>query len=225
MCGITGMFSAVSGAVQQNSVAAASLALAHRGPDDSGFWADAHCALGHRRLSIIDLSSAGHQPMSRSDSQGELHIVFNGEIYNFQSLRAELETYGHQFRTNSDTEVILAAYRQWDSGSLKKLRGMFAFAIWDASARTLFLARDRVGKKPLFFAQTKDAFCFASEIQGVLQYPDVPRQINLAALDYYFSWGYIPAPLTGFNAIQKLLPGHWTKVQLAGRELKTETQC
>jgi asparagine synthase (glutamine-hydrolysing) len=226
MCGIAGMVSTMSGAAQQRSVAAATLALAHRGPDDSGLWFDQHCALGHRRLSIIDLSPAGHQPMAttNSDGAGSLQIVFNGEIYNYQSLRAELETYGHRFRTKTDTEVILTAYRQWGSESLAKLRGMFAFAMWDAATRTLFLARDRVGKKPLFFAQTADSFCFASEMQGILQFADVARDINLAALDYYFSWGYIPAPLTGFKGVHKLLPGHWMRVQLSGRDLKTETQ-
>lgn len=221
MCGIAGVLS-TNGGVSKPSVAAASLALAHRGPDDSGYWSDQHCALAHRRLAVIDLSPGGHQPMS--NPRDDLHIVFNGEIYNFQSLRAELETYGHRFRTSSDTEVILTAYRQWGSDVVKRLRGMFVFAIWDSAARELFLARDRVGKKPLFFAETKAGFCFASEIQGLLQFNEVPRDLDLASLDHYFSWGYIPAPLSGFKAIRKLLPGHWMKVSLIDGKLATQSE-
>lgn len=222
MCGIAGMLSAERGAVNQRAISDAVRALAHRGPDDSGTWSDDYCVLGHRRLSIIDLSQAGHQPMA--DAGGSLHITFNGEIYNYQVLRAELETYGHRFGTKTDTEVILAAYRQWGCDSVKRLRGMFAFAIWDASTRELFLARDRVGKKPLFFSQVGTRFYFASEIQGLLACPDIPRDLNLAAFDHYFSWGYIPAPLSGFKSVQKLLPAHWMKIRVAERGVVAESQ-
>src|SRR5207237_1198196 len=135
----------------------------HRGPDAWGVWSDAACALGHRRLAIIDLSEGGRQPLSNED--GTVWITFNGEIYNFQALRSELEDLGHRFRTRTDTEVIVHAYEQWGTECVRRLRGMFAFGIWDQRQRRLFLARDRVGKKPLFYTQQRDCFLFASELQ------------------------------------------------------------
>src|SRR5882672_121493 len=150
MCGITGV---VSKASEDQSVRAKRMtdSLKHRGPDDWGVWADSYCALGQRRLAIIDLSSAGHQPLSNSAET--VWITLNGEIYNYQSLRRELERLGHNFRTKTDTEVIVVAYEQWGIECLDHLRGMFAFGIWDKPARRLFLARDRVGKKPLFYTR------------------------------------------------------------------------
>jgi asparagine synthase (glutamine-hydrolysing) len=191
-------------------------AQSHRGPDAWGVWADGACALGHRRLSIIDLSEAGRQPMANAD--GSLQITFNGEIYNFQQLRNELESLGCQFRTRTDTEVILYAYEQWGTDCLAKLRGMFAFGIWDARRRRLVLARDRVGKKPLFYAQLGDRFHFASELQGLLADTGVPREVHPPAIDAYLSYGYIPAPLTAFESIHKLPPAHFLTLDLSREE-------
>lgn len=179
----------------------------HRGPDAWGIWADDLCALGHRRLSIIDLSEAGQQPLPNED--GTIWISFNGEIYNFQALRRELEGLGHHFGTSTDTEVIVHAYEQWGVGCVSRLRGMFAFGLWDQRQRRLFLARDRVGKKPLYYGQVGDCFLFASELQGLLANVAVPPEIDLSAIDAYLSWGYIPAPQTAFRGISKLPPAHW----------------
>ena len=187
-------------------------AQAHRGPDAWGVWSDERCALGHRRLSIIDLSDAGRQPMSSSD--GNLLITFNGEIYNFQRLRRELESLGLKFRTRTDTEAIIYAYEQWGVGCLARLRGMFAFAIWDRRRRRLFLARDRVGKKPLFYAQFGDRFLFASELQGILADNDVPREVDPRAIDAYLGYGYVPAPRTAFKGVYKLPPAHYLTLDL-----------
>jgi asparagine synthase (glutamine-hydrolysing) len=182
-------------------------ALAHRGPDDAGLWLDDVCALGHRRLSIIDLSQAGHQPMSNEN--GSVWITFNGEIYNFLELRRELESLGYRFRTRTDTEAIIFAYEQWGTECVKRLRGMFAFAIWDTNRRQLFLARDRAGKKPLFYGRFRNRFLFASELQGLLSAAGVDRVVDFGALDSYLAWGYIPAPKTAFLGIRKLPPAHW----------------
>jgi asparagine synthase (glutamine-hydrolysing) len=187
-------------------------AQAHRGPDDRGVWSDERCALGHRRLSIIDLSEAGRQPMS--NARGDLLITFNGEVYNFQQLRRELEGLGHCFRTRTDTEAIIYAYEQWGAGCLARLRGMFAFGIWDRRRRRLFLARDRVGKKPLFYAQFGDRFLFASELQGLLAGKDVPREVDPTAIDAYLSYGYVPAPKAAFKGVYKLPPAHYLTLDL-----------
>src|SRR5262245_8895447 len=187
MCGIAGIVSE-SGGLLEPQLAPMIDAQAHRGPDAWGVWSDEHCALGHRRLSIIDLSEAGRQPMSNAGGGGDdkdaggkdgsVLITFNGEIYNFQQLRSELESLGHRFRTRTDTEAIIYAYEQWGVDCLAKLRGMFAFGIWDRRRRRLFLARDRVGKKPLFYAQFGDRFFFASELQGILADRNVSREVD-----------------------------------------------
>jgi asparagine synthase (glutamine-hydrolysing) len=197
-------------------------AQAHRGPDDWGVWSDEYCALGHRRLSIIDLSEAGRQPMS--NARGDIQITFNGEIYNFQELRRELDGHGHRFRTRTDTEAIIYAYEQWGVDCLAKLRGMFAFGVWDRRRRRLFLARDRAGKKPLFYAQFGDRFLFASELQGLLADIDVPREVDPAAIDGYLSHGYVPAPHTAFKGVYKLPPAHYLTLELkrTGIEKRTE---
>jgi asparagine synthase (glutamine-hydrolysing) len=179
--------------------------LLHRGPDDSGFYSDDYVGLGHRRLSIIDLES-GHQPIFNEDRSK--CIIFNGEIYNFLQLRDELLSKGHRFSTRSDTEVILHAYEEWGEKCVEYLQGMFAFAIWDAKAKKLFLARDRLGIKPLFYAEHKGNFCFASEMKAILANQAFPRDIDETALTCYFTLSYIPAPLTIFTKIRKLLPGH-----------------
>lgn len=211
MCGIAGIVAADVGVDVVSRMAEVQL---HRGPDANGVWADERCALGHRRLAVIDLTERGCQPMS--DETGQLHLVFNGEIYNFQALRRELQGLGHRFRSDADSEVILYAYRQWGTACAERLRGMFAFAIWDADRRRLFAARDRVGKKPFFYASVGSRISFASEIQGVLADPGVGREVDWDAIDAYLSWGYIPAPATGFLHVRKLEPAHWMTVDVAG---------
>jgi len=181
--------------------------IRHRGPDDEGFLLKDGVALGMRRLSIIDLAG-GHQPISGED--GSVTIVFNGEIYSFQELRSELEKRGHTFKTNSDTEAIVHAYEEYGPACADHLRGMFAFAIWDDRKRELYIARDRVGKKPLYYTVTPgQTLVFGSEIKSILEHPDVTREINLEALDAYFTLGYIPDPLTIFQNVHKLPPGHY----------------
>src|SRR5882672_9540932 len=221
MCGIAGIVSETNRSLESR-LRPMSDAQAHRGPDDWGVWADERCALGHRRLSIIDLSEAERQPMS--DARGDIQITFNGEIYNFQQLRRELEGYGHSFRTRTDTEAIICAYEQWGVECLAKLRGMFAFGIWDRRRGRLFLARDRVGKKPLFYAQFSDQFLFASELQGILAGKDVPREVDPVAIDDYLRYGYVPAPRAAFKGVYKLPPAHYLTLELkrAGFEQQIE---
>jgi asparagine synthase (glutamine-hydrolysing) len=220
MCGIAGEVGAVGrvrGAVEDMTDA-----LRHRGPDSGAVWADDHCVLGFRRLAIIDLSERGCQPMS--DETGQLHLVFNGEIYNFQELRDQLQGMGHTFRSGTDSEVILYAYREWGTDCVSRLRGMFAFAVWDAPNRRLFVARDRVGKKPLFYTQIRDRLAFGSEIQALLSDQDIDRDVDWAAVDAYLSWGYVPAPATGFRAIRKLPPAHWMTVDVGTGDVVVDVQ-
>jgi asparagine synthase (glutamine-hydrolysing) len=202
-------------------------AQAHRGPDAWGVWpaapqTESRCALGHRRLAIIDLSEAGRQPMANAD--GSVQLTFNGEIYNFQQLRQELEGLGHRFRTRTDTETIIYAYEQWGVECVKHLRGMFAFGLWDERRQRLFLARDRAGKKPLVYTQTGDRFLFASEFQGLLADREVPRAVNPAALDAYLSYGYIPAPQTAYQGVHKLPPAHWLTVDITPQGFQTRLE-
>jgi asparagine synthase (glutamine-hydrolysing) len=181
--------------------------ITHRGPDDQGTLIKPGVALGMRRLAIIDLVS-GHQPISGED--GSVTIVFNGEIYNFQEIKPKLEARGHIFKTHSDTEAIVHAYEEYGPGCLKELRGMFAFAIWDDKQRTLFVARDRVGKKPLYYTITPSGtFVFGSELKSLLEHPDVERELDPKAVDAYFTLGYVPDPLSIFRNIHKLPPGHY----------------
>jgi asparagine synthase (glutamine-hydrolysing) len=219
MCGIAGI---VSRSSDIELIASMTEALSHRGPDGSGTWTDGLCSLGHRRLAIIDLSVNGRQPLCNENET--VWIVFNGEIYNFQELRGELESFGHKFNSQTDTEVIVHAYEQWGNDCIKKLRGMFAFAIWDQQKRRLFLARDRVGKKPLYYAHTDRYFVFASELQGLLQNPEVPREVDLEGVDSYLSWGYVPAPLTGFKNVLKLPPAHFLVLDVGPDNTKTQVE-
>lgn len=221
MCGIAGIVSQ-NGEPLEPQLSLMTEAQRHRGPDASGVWADQTCALGHRRLAIIDLSDAGRQPMS--NSSGTLWMTFNGEIYNFQELRRQLETMGYRFRTRTDTEVILYAYEQWGSECLGKLRGMFAFAIWDHESQRLFLARDRVGKKPLFYTQVGGRFLFASELQGLLACPDVPREVYPPAIDSYLTYGYVPAPHTAYRGIYKLPPAHYLTLDVRREVLEPRVE-
>ena len=182
--------------------------LAHRGPDDSGHWVDTEngVALGHRRLSILDLSAEGHQPMISADERYVL--VFNGEIYNFKNIRGQLEQNNHVFRGHSDTEVLLAALQHWGlEKTLQSIQGMFAFALWDQKYKTLSLARDHVGKKPLYFGHAGQSFVFASELKAIAALPDFERNINRNALSLFMRHNYVPAPWSIYNHIFKLTPG------------------
>ena len=181
-------------------------AVTHRGPDESGLHLEPGVGLGHRRLSIIDLAS-GQQPMASEDRR--VRVTFNGEIYNFMEIRAELQAAGHRFQTRSDTEVILAAWRQWGEASVTRMRGMFAFAVWDADAETLFIARDRLGVKPLFYAWLDDGrLVFGSELKSLLLCPGIARDIDPLAIEEYFAYGYVADPRTIYKQVLKLEPGH-----------------
>ena len=189
-------------------------AIQHRGPDAAGIYTDDLVGLCHRRLSIIDLSESGAQPMH--SPSGRFVTVYNGEIYNFQSLRAELEADGVNFRGTSDTEVLLALFEKHGADCLSMLNGMFAMAIWDKQEQSLFLARDRLGKKPLYFYQKGDRLLFASEIKAILCSPDIDRSIRNDAVQDYFFYQYVPDPKTVFQCIHKLAPGHWMKIDRHG---------
>jgi asparagine synthase (glutamine-hydrolysing) len=210
MCGIAGILDLKGRAVERPVLERICACLAHRGPDDEGFHVEGSVALGQRRLSIIDLSS-GRQPMGNED--GTVWVTFNGEIYNFLELRADLEARGHRFATRSDTEVIVHAYEQYGTACVERFRGMFAFAVWDSRRRSLFLARDRVGKKPLFYARADGQFVFASELQALVEHPSVRREVDPAAVDRYLTYGYIPAPGTIYWGVSKLSPGHFLVVE------------
>ncbi|MFN2501403.1 MAG: asparagine synthase (glutamine-hydrolyzing) [Pyrinomonadaceae bacterium] len=209
MCGIAGF---ISNTDEQNDARASRLdamcrVITHRGPDQQGTAIHGRAALGMRRLSIIDLAT-GQQPIYNSD-RTKL-IVFNGEIYNYRDLKRGLEERGHTFRTNSDTETIIRAYDEYGTACLDHLRGMFAFAIWDTLEQSLFIARDRVGKKPLFYATTPDGeFVFGSEIKVLLEHGGVERQIGHGAMDAYLTFGYVPEELCIFESVKKLPPGHF----------------
>lgn len=212
MCGIAGIVELGGRDVERTHLERMCARLVHRGPDDVGYHHGPGVGLGQRRLSIIDLAS-GHQPMANED--GTLWVTFNGEIYNFQALRASLEAAGHRFASQSDTEVILHAYEEYGAGCLERFRGMFALALWDARRRCLFLARDRVGKKPLFYARADGQFVFASELQALAAHPGVRRELDPAAVDDFLTFGYVPAPATGFRGISKLPPAHCLTLTLA----------
>ena len=207
MCGIVGIASNKPVAARDvlNRQCAV---LHHRGPDDEGAWwsSDGQVGLAQRRLSIIDLSPAGHQPMR--DASGGLCIVFNGEIYNFRDIRRELEARGHSFRSTSDTEVLLEAYREWGADCLGHLNGVFAFALYDLAARRLFLARDRVGEKPLFYRLEGHTLTFASELKALMADPAFPRRLDMESLDHYLAFGYVPGAMCLLQGVRKLPPAH-----------------
>jgi asparagine synthase (glutamine-hydrolysing) len=214
MCGIVGVYD-LSGPVDVELIARMRDTLAHRGPDDQGLWRspDGSVGLGHRRLAIIDLSPGGHQPMA--DGSGDCHVVFNGEIYNYQELREELCRAGHRFRSSSDTEVLIEAYRAWGTNCLERFNGMFAFALYDERRRLLFLARDRAGEKPLFFRHANRQFAFGSELKALFADPGCPRVIDPIALDAYLAFGYVPHDRCIISGIQKLPQGHALVYDLA----------
>ncbi len=231
MCGIAGLLQRDRRPVDPDVLVRMTRSLVHRGPDEEGYFlnrpdaagcyagvplrglarrgGDGHVGLGHRRLSIIDLKT-GQQPLSNED--GTIWITFNGEIYNFAELRRELEAKGHSFRTNSDTEMIVHAWEEWGEEACKRFRGMFAFAVWDERKRTLWLARDRLGKKPLYYCDHGGSFLFGSEIKAILQAPEAPREIDPTALSDYLSFGYVPAPKSIFRHVRKLPQAHYAVV-------------
>ena len=218
MCGIAGFWTQGGlGAGAESVLRSMTDALAHRGPDDAGAWVDpeAGVALGHRRLSILDLSALGHQPMGSDD--GRYQMVFNGEIYNFAELRRDLEARGHVFRGHSDTEVMLAAFVAWGIvPSVQRMAGMFVFALWDRHARLLHLARDRFGEKPLYFGRAGRTLLFGSELKALRAHPDFVADVDRDALALYARHNYIPAPLSIYRGIGKLRPGHIATINEAG---------
>ena len=222
MCGIAGWVSRMERAPPVAALAAMTRALAHRGPDGEGFHHGVTrsqafaVALGHRRLAIIDLAT-GDQPMSDRDRR--VTVVFNGEIYNFPDLRRELQALGHSFRTNSDTEVLVLGWKAWGEAMVARLRGMFAFALWDAQSEQLLLARDRFGKKPLFLAERDGQLLFASEIKALLAVPGLTGEIDLESVASYFRYRYVPGPATLFRGIRKLDPGAYALWQGGGLRL------
>jgi asparagine synthase (glutamine-hydrolysing) len=214
MCGISGFLLAETRLPRnelESRLWAMIATVRHRGPDDEGVWSDDRAGLAHARLSVIDLSPAGHQPMASADRT--VWITFNGEIYNFAEIRRDLEEAGYQFRSRSDTEVIVNGWHAWGPQIFSRLRGMFALAIWDRRSRRLVLARDRIGKKPLYYAATADAFLFGSEIKALLAWPGLPRAPDLSTIDRYLTWGYVPAPYTAFEGIRKLAAAHYLVVE------------
>ncbi len=222
MCGIVGIFDTRgAGTVDRALLDKMNQSQFHRGPDEGGLFVEPGVGLGHRRLSIIDLSS-GQQPLFNED--GSVVVVFNGEIYNFQELVPELQAAGHVFRTRSDTEVIVHAWEEWGEACVERFRGMFAFALWDRNRRTLFLARDRLGVKPLYYALLPDGqLIFGSELKALLVHPGLTREIDARAVEDYFAYGYVPEPKTIYDGALKLPPGHTLSLR-AGAPLPAPRQ-
>ncbi len=228
MCGICGKINIEGKEIRRELIARMNSVLSHRGPDDEGIYinnpspgasqAMASVGLGHKRLSIIDLSEAGRQPMSNED--GSIQMVFNGEIYNFKALKKELEQNGHIFTSQTDCEVIIHLYEKEGIECIKKLNGMFAFALWDSKNQTLFLCRDRLGIKPLFYCWDGKSLYFASEIKSILCNPEVSKKMDWNALNLYLTLNYIPGPYTIFKKIKKLDPGCYIIVRKEGLEIK-----
>lgn len=212
MCGISGIFNLHrSTPIDEALLKRINRLQQHRGPDDEGYYVDEFAALAHRRLSIIDLSG-GHQPLFNEDNS--VVVVFNGEIYNYRELAQELSALGHQFRTLSDTEVIVHAWEAWGEDCVKRFRGMFAFAVWDTNTRTLFIGRDRLGKKPLFYTVTPQGqLIFASELKVLVGHPDVCTELRPEMAEEFFMYGYIPEPYSAYQHIFKLEPGHTITVR------------
>src|SRR3989338_1398509 len=210
MCGICGIVDYnTDSLIDEGLIKKMCAKMQHRGPDDEGVFLakGSPCvALGHRRLSIIDISSGGHQPMPNEDQT--IWITFNGEIYNYPEIRAGLDGKGHIFKSYTDTETVVHLYEEYGESLLKHLRGMFAFAIWDIKKQLLFMARDRVGKKPLLYYFRNNRFCFSSEFVSLLNSGFIEKKINKAALHDYLTFGYVPAPFSIYEGVFKLLPGY-----------------
>ncbi len=223
MCGIVGVWS--SQTITDRDTGERRLAdmvscIAHRGPDGRSVWFDGTVGLGHARLAVIDLSEAAAQPMV--DVEGVVRVTYNGEIYNYRELRQQLASLGHRFQSDSDTEVLLEGYKRWGINMLQRLQGMFAFALWDAGERRLFLVRDRIGKKPLYYAAHGETLVFASEIKAILAWQGAARSADLDAIHSYLTFQYVPTPLTAFEGIRKLPPASYMVIEADGRS-RTET--
>lgn len=210
MCGICGIYNLKGEPVSAVYVRQMMEAIAHRGPDGEGMFTDGAVGLGHRRLAVIDLSPAGHQPMITGD--GRYALIYNGEVYNFQELRLVLESLGHQFRSRTDAEVVLHAYAEWGQKCVERFNGMFAFAVWDKGRHELFLARDRYGMKPLYYAFCGDCFLFASEQKAILTHPSVSREIDLEALLEYFTFQNLFTDKTLLKGIKLFPAGSWARI-------------
>ena len=207
MCGIVGIAYTDSARPPDSELVRAMASLIeHRGPDEDGFLERPGVGLGMRRLSIIDVGG-GHQPVFSED--GSVAVVYNGEIYNYKQLKAELEQHGHHFRTHSDTEVLVHGYEEYGASIVSKLHGMFALALWDAKSAQLLLARDRLGKKPLHYCVLQDSIVFGSEIKSLLLHDSIKKAIDIETLDDYISYGYVLSPRTIFKNVKKLEPGHY----------------
>ncbi|MCC6652979.1 MAG: asparagine synthase (glutamine-hydrolyzing) [Candidatus Eisenbacteria bacterium] len=217
MCGFAAWYDPQGATPDRAWLEAAAASIRHRGPDDEGFFSEAHVGLAFRRLAIVDVD-AGHQPLSNED--GSIWIAFNGEIYNHAELRAELEPRGHRYRTHSDTETLVHAYEEWGPDFVKRLNGMFALSIWDRKRRRLFVARDRVGIKPLYWTRSNGAYAFASEIKALFAFPGVARAPRLDSVVEHLTLRYCAAPATMFEGIHKLPPGHSLLLE-DGRETLT----
>ncbi|MBV8636383.1 MAG: asparagine synthetase B, partial [Burkholderiaceae bacterium] len=212
MCGISGLFDTQGQReYSRDLLQRINDIQSHRGPDEAGLHLEPGLGLGHRRLSVIDLA-AGQQPLSNED--GSVLVVFNGEIYNFQQLVPELKALGHQFKTCSDTEVIVHAWESWGEACVERFRGMFAFALWDRRQQTLFLARDRMGVKPMHYAVLPDGtLIFGSELKVITAHPAFNRKLSPGAIEDYFALGYVPDPRCIFEGVQKLEAGHTLTVR------------
>ena len=220
MCGITGVLNFDGQPVSYSKLSEMTALLSHRGPDGQGVFVSGNIGLGHRRLSIIDISNAAKQPMVNANET--IIISFNGEIYNFRELTKTLVSKGYQFITKSDTEVIIKAYEEWGKDCLNYFNGMFAIAIYDKQKKSLFLARDRLGIKPLFYYHDANAFIFASEIKAILAHPSVSRNISSTCLHNYLSLNYSTAPLTLFDNVYQILPGHSLEILNSGKTISTQ---
>ena len=219
MCGICGKLIFKDSVPESDSIRAMCKTITHRGPDDEGIYTAPHIGLGQRRLSIIDLAHSACPPLANED--GSIRLVFNGEIYNFQELRKQLQGRGHRFATNSDTEVIVHLYEDEGTQCLHKLRGMFAFALWDKHRKILFCARDRMGKKPFCYTTTQKSFVFGSEIKAITTDADVSVSPDYYAIDQYLTHQFVPSPLTAFEGIKRLKPGEYLTCDLKGN-VKTQ---
>jgi asparagine synthase (glutamine-hydrolysing) len=215
MCGIAGIIGNNNLETLNNML----LVTKHRGPDDCGTYTDDLCTIGMNRLSILDLSAAGHQPMYSDDKR--YVIVYNGEVYNFKTIREDLIKIGYTFQSNTDTEVVLKGYLAYNKKILDKIRGMFAFVIWDTHTQTAFGARDHMGIKPFYYHHEKGMFTFCSEIKGMLQQPAIKKQVSTDGLNLFLSYGYIGAPYTILNNVFALKPGEC--FSLTGNNLQIET--
>jgi len=217
MCGIVGEVRFDGGPVEVGTVAAMRDRLVHRGPDSAGLYLapDARAALGFRRLAIVDLSTSANQPLPNED--GSVHVVFNGEIYNFAGLREDLIRRGHTFRSRTDSEVIVHLYEEYGPGCIDKLDGMFAIGIWDDRLKRLVLARDRAGKKPLFYMHTRNRIVFGSEIKAFFGRPDLDVTIDRESIPYYFIYGYVPSPRTFYRGVRQVEPGTVVTIESDGR--------